>query len=302
MKSFRDFMMDRLAVESILYFDRKLFKNITEGKYEPTKEQLAKIEVELNLINEDTEKKYMQNDEEVELIKKYQAAPDSKEGREAMDKLVENKMGLIYAKVNAFIGTHPNQASSKDDMVQEASLALMKAIENFDVESGNIFNAYAIRCITGAIQNLNNPVRQKSVVAGKVDDNGQVAQVDSIDKVVSGARGEWADKDTTLGDSLPDENAATPGEGTFDDEMGWISDADADTKEKKAMLNDWMKRLSDKQQQALQLYFPAEKKDQKTYEEIGKALGMTKMGAKKLIDRTLAQLRKYAAEEFKEEE
>ena len=300
MDLFRSFIKDRLALESIYYYDRTLFKNIIAGKYEPTKEQLAKIDVEQSIIKEDEERKYLQNDEEVELIKTYQENPDSQEGRDAMTKLVENKMGLIYSKVNKFILLHPNVASTKDDLVQEASLALMKAIENFDVKSGNIFNAYAITCINGAIQNYNNPVRQKSVVAGKTDEKGQVTQMDSIDKVISGSHGEWADKDTTLGDSIPDEQAATPGEGTFDSELGWIADGDSKA-EKKALLNDWMKRLSDKEQLAIKLYFPSDKSDQKTYEEIGKELKMTKMGAKKLIDRTLSKLKKFAQEEFKEE-
>ena len=76
-------------------------------------------------------------------------------------------MGLIYSKVNKHLISHPNQVSHKDDLVQEASLALIKAIEEFDVNSKNIFNAYAIKCITGAILNAYNPVRQKSIVDGK---------------------------------------------------------------------------------------------------------------------------------------
>ena len=299
MDLFRSFIKDRLALESIYYYDRTLFKNIIAGKYEPTKEQLAKIDVEQSIIKEDEERKYLQNDEEIKLIKTYQENPDSQEGRDAMTKLVENKMGLIYSKVNKFLVLHPNLSDQREDLVQEASLALMKAIENFDINSKNIFNAYAIKCISGAIQNLNNPVRQKSVVAGKTDERGNVTQMDSIDKVISGSRGEWADKDTTLGDSIPDEQATTPGEGTYDQEVGWISDADSKA-EKKALLNDWMKRLADKEQTAIKLYFPEDGSKPKTYEEIGKEIGMTKMGAKKLIDRTLAKLKKFAAEEFKE--
>lgn len=302
MDLFRSFIKDRLALESIYYYDRTLFKNIAEGKYEPTPKQLAKIDMEQSIIKEDEEKAYLQNDEEVELIKTFQADPDSQEGRKAMEKLVENKMGLIYSKVNKFLIAHPEQASSREDLVQEASLALMKAIENFDVNSKNIFNAYAIKCISGAIQNYNNPVRQKSVVAGKRDEKtGEVTGMDSIDTVISGSRGEWADKDTTLGDTIPDENAHTPGEGTFDQELGWVSDSDSKA-EKKALLNDWMKRLSDKEQLAIKLYFPDDGSERLTYDEIAKKLGMkSKMGAKKLIDRTLDKLKKFAAEEFKEE-
>ena len=289
MKSFTAFTKDEfLALESIYYHDQHLFKFICEGKFEPTVDELAKIEMDEKLISESEDKSYLQNDEEVELIKKYQADPDSQEGRDAMDKLIENKMGLIYSKVNKHLITHPNQATHKDDLVQEGALALMKAIESFDVNSKNIFNAYAIKCITGAILNAYNPVRQKSVVDGKVDDVGNVTTTTSIDAPVSGSKGEWADKDMTVGDSIPDENALTPG-----------ADEDLNA-EKRAMLNDWVKQLPEREAKALRMYFPANKEDQKTFEEIGKELKMSKMGAKKLIDRIISNLKKKAAD-FSEE-
>lgn len=286
MKSFREFIKDEyLALESIYYHDEHLFKFICEGKYEPTKDQLEKIEIEEKLISESEEKTHLQNDEEVELIKTYQADPNSPEGREALDKLVENKMGWIYSKVNKHLITHPNQSSHRDDLVQEASLALIKAIEDFDVNSGNIFNAYAKRCIEGAILNAFNPVRQKSIVDGKVDENGNIASTVSVDAQVSGSRGDWADKDMTIGDLIPDESVKVPGD-----------DAEEIEKEKKALLHDWIKQLPEREQMAIKMYFPEEKDDQKTYEEIGKKLKMSKMGAKKLIDRIVSNLKKKADE------
>lgn len=286
MKLFTDFIKDEyLALESIYYHDEHLFKLICEGKFEPTKDEMEKIEMNEKLISENEEKKYLENDEEVELIKIYQADPNSDEGRDAMDKLVKNKMGLIYSKVNKHLITHPMQASYKDDLVQEAVLALMKAIENFDVNSGNVFNAYAISCINGAILNAYNPVRQKSVVDGKVDDKGNVTTTTSVDAQVSGSRGEWADRDMTVGDLIPDENILTPGD-----------DREEVEKEKRALLNDWIKQLPEREAKALRMYFPENKEDQKTFEEIGKELKMSKMGAKKLIDRIISNLKKKAAE------
>lgn len=286
MKSFTAFMKDEyLALESIYYHDQHLFKSICEGKFEPSKDEMEKIEMNEKLISESDEKSYLQNAEEVELIKKYQADPNSQEGREALDKLVENKMGLIYSKVNKHLLSHPNQATHKDDLVQEASLALMKAIENFDVNSENIFNAYAIKCITGAILNAFNPIREKSIVDGKVDENGNVTTTVSVDAQVSGSRGEWADRDMTVGDLIPDESVKTPGD-----------DSEEIENEKKALLNDWIKQLPEREQMAIKMYFPPNKEDQKTFEEIGKELKMSKMGAKKLIDRIISNLKKKAAE------
>lgn len=286
MKSFTQFMKNEyLALESIYYHDANLFKFICEGKYEPSKDEMEKIEMNEKLISESDEQSHLQNDEEVKLIKIYQADPDSTEGREALDKLVENKMGWIYSKVNKYLASHPAHASNKDDLVQEATLALMKAIDEFDVNSGNIFNAYAKVCIEGAILNTYNPVRQKSIVDGKVDENGNVTTTTSIDAQVSGSRGEWADRDMTVGDLIPDETVKTPGD-----------DSEEIEKEKRALLNDWIKQLPEREAKAIRMYFPPNKEDQKTFEEIGEELKMSKMGAKKLIDRVISNLKKKAAE------
>ena len=74
MESFKSFLTNEyIALESIMYLDRTLFKNICEGKYEPSAEALAKYELDNALLFEadesGDEKKYLQNDDEIELIK-----------------------------------------------------------------------------------------------------------------------------------------------------------------------------------------------------------------------------------------
>ena len=89
----------------------------------------------------------------------------------------------------------------------------------------------------------------------------------------------------TVGDLIPDESVKTPGD-----------DSEEIENEKKALLNDWIKQLPEREQMAIKMYFPPNKEDQKTFEEIGKELKMSKMGAKKLIDRIISNLKKKAAE------
>ena len=73
MKSFGKFLSEEyLALESLMQIDRTLFKNITEGKYALTAEQIEKYDLERSLIKEDDEKQYLENAEEVKLIQKYQ--------------------------------------------------------------------------------------------------------------------------------------------------------------------------------------------------------------------------------------
>jgi RNA polymerase sigma factor (sigma-70 family) len=143
------------------------------------------------------------------------------------------------------------------------------------IGSGNIFNAFAKKYITTAILNAFNPLRHK------VD----TLQTVSIDAPVSGSRGEWADKDTTIGDSIPDENSTLP----------WESGQSED--EERALLKDWLKRLPETEAKAIEMYFPANNEDKKTLEEIGAELKMTKMGVKKLIDRVVNKLKQFAKEE-----
>ena len=55
-----------------------------------------------------------------------------------------------------------------------------------------------------------------------------------------------------------------------------------------------MRRLPEKEAQAIQMYWLDNPR--KTYEEIGKRLGMTKMGARMLTQRVENKLREYAKE------
>jgi DNA-directed RNA polymerase sigma subunit (sigma70/sigma32) len=60
----------------------------------------------------------------------------------------------------------------------------------------------------------------------------------------------------------------------------------------------WNKKLNDKEAKAIKLRFSTKPDgSERTFEEIGQELGMTKMGAKLLIDRTLAKLKNFAKEE-----
>lgn len=285
MKSFKEFVNEEyLALESLRYIDRTLFKNICEGKYKPSDEELERFSQSLVFEDSDEENKYdnvkyMQNDEEVELIKKYQANPNSKEGMDALNKLVENKMPWVYDKVGKHLINHSYKQSHYDDLVQEASLAVVKAIEDYDINSGTIFNAFAKKYVTTALLNAYNPQRHK------VD----TLQTISIDTPVSGSRGEWADKDMTVGDTIPDESL-----------FNSILHAENEEEEnyQRALLNDWLKQLPEDEEKAIKMYFlPEEGEKAKTLNEIGKEIKMSKMGVQKLIKRVTAKLRQFAKEE-----
>lgn len=281
MKSFTNFMSeDFLAFEAIKYIDRKLFRNIENGKYLLSKEELEKYI--LNEANENKESRsHLENDDEIELIKIYQKDPNSKDAMDAADKLIRNKLPYIQKKVNDHIQTHPHKSSYRKDLEQEASLAIFKAMQNFDVESKNIFNAFAKKYIMTAILNYQNPNRHK------IDK----LQTVSLDSPVSGSRGDYADKDTSISDIIPDET----GIGNFFEK----NENDEVLQRRKILLNDWLKQLPPNEEKAIRMYFLTEKENGKspTFEEIGKEFGMGKMGAKKLVDRVIEKLKKFCKEQ-----
>lgn len=286
LKSFKEFLKEEyLAVESIRYLDDKIFKPFLAGKYNMTDAELKNWRNKQNLIKEDDDKYWMENDEELKLIETYQKDPDSPEGRDAMNKLVENKIPYVKSKVGKYIAAHPESISYKDDMEQECLIALTKAIEKFDTSSGNIFNAYVNKYISGTLTNFNNPNRQSSIVNGKGDSYGnhRVSTV-SIDTPVAGDNGEWADKEQTLGDKIEDNNARLPTDFT-DEEMA----------EHETILHDWYDTLPQAEQIAIKMYLPSAPGAKKaTFDEIGAALGMSKMGAQKLVNRVLIKIHKLA--------
>lgn len=290
LKSFREFLNEEyLVLESIRYLDDKVFKPFLAGKFNMTDAELKKWRNKQNLIKEDDDKYWLENDAEIKLIETYQKNPNSPEGRDAMNKLVENKIPYVKSKVGKYIAAHPEFASEKDDMEQEALISLTNAIEKFDVSSGNIFNAYANKYIAGALMNHNNPARQKSIVNGKGDSYGRDAlSVISLDTKIAGDNGDYADKEQTVADKIEDETQRQPWEETPEE-----------VAQHQSILHDWYETLPEQEKTAMKMYFPSDPDEKPaTLEEIGQAIGgMSKMGVQKLINRTIIKLRKLAEQE-----
>ena len=288
LKSFKEFLREEyLVLESIRHLDDRVFRPFLDGKYDMTPAELKAWRNRQSLIKEDDDKYWLENDAEVKLIETYQKDPHSPEGREALEKLIKNKIPYVKSKVGKYIAAHPEFVSEKSDMEQEALIALTNAIEKFDGGSGNIFSAFANGYIAGTLINHDNPQRQKSSVNGKGDSYGRNAvSVFSIDATPkSGEAGDYADKETSLAEKLEDPNQRRP----------W-DESPEELAEHAAILHDWYETLPEQEKIAMKMYFPPYS-DMKpaTLEEIGQAIGgMTKMGVQKLITRTIIKLRKLA--------
>lgn len=70
--------------------------------------------------------------------------------RRAKDKLVSSNLRLV----NMVVNRHINQARflTHQDLMQEGSVALMRAAEKYDPDVGSLFSTYATWCITGAVR------------------------------------------------------------------------------------------------------------------------------------------------------
>ena len=64
------------------------------------------------------------------------------------DKIFEENIGLIYMVIKRFSG----RGYDNEELFQIGAIGLLKAIERFDVESGNKFSTYAVPMIIGEIR------------------------------------------------------------------------------------------------------------------------------------------------------
>lgn len=78
-----------------------------------------------------------------ELIKRAQSGD-----REAMETLVEENSGLIWAVTRRFL----SRGTEADDLYQLGCLGFLKAVEGFDLTYGTQFSTYAVPKISGEIR------------------------------------------------------------------------------------------------------------------------------------------------------
>lgn len=279
MKSFLEFFNDEyLAIEGIEYLDKRIFTRLlNEDKtLIPSDEVILQQVKMLDSQNDsqDSKQNYINAQQEMQLLRTYKDNPTSQEGKEARAKIIENKMKYIYAIVHRLVRSGRIRGQNFQDAIQQGVLGLIYAIDNCDINKLNKgFTPYASHYISGYASNAFNYKRSKDITSGKSGD------VVSMDAEISGDRGQWADKEQTISDKISDNSANSPEELT-------------QTREQQALFQDFMRRLPEKQAKAIQMYWLDQPR--KTYEQIGKQLGMTKMGARMLTQRAQNKLKEFA--------
>ena len=220
------------------------------------------------------------------------------------DELVAAHIGLAEYLARRFA----NRGEPLDDLVQVASLGLLKAVDRFDPERGVEFSTYATHTIVGELKRhfrdkgwaVRAPRRMQElylrvgkVVATLGQELGrsptiaelaaevQVTEEDVLEALEAGQAYRFTSLDAPAG-----------GEGendTLGSRLG-TDDPDMDGAERRATLSPLLARLAPREQLILHLRFF----EGLTQSEIASRLGISQMHVSRLLARSVAQLRSEA--------
>jgi RNA polymerase sigma-B factor len=219
------------------------------------------------------------------------------------NELVEAHLGLAEYLARRFA----NRGEPLDDLVQVASLGLLKAVDRFDPERGVEFSTYATHTVVGELKRhfrdkgwaIRAPRRMQElylrlgkVVASLGQELGrsptiselavetEVSEEEVLEALEAGQAYRFTSLDAPTGDGDGDTLASRLGH----NDPGLI---DA---ERRATLSPLLSRLPEREQMILQLRFF----EGLTQSEIARRLGISQMHVSRLLARSVAQLRTAA--------
>ena len=195
-----------------------------------------------------------------------------------------------------------------DDLVQVASLALVKAIDRFDAARGNAFSSYAVPTIAGELKRhfrdrswAVRPPRGLQELALRVERAATrlTAQLDRAPTVreLGGATGNSDEEILEALHARGGRNALSlqasiggAGEQAELQDIIGADDSGYDQAEMRALLDDLMTGLPRRTREILRLRF----EEDLTQQEIGKLLGVSQMQISRITRQAISQLRHIA--------
>jgi RNA polymerase sigma-B factor len=220
--------------------------------------------------------------------------------------LVEAHIGLAEYLARRFT----NRGEPLDDLIQVASLGLLKAVDRFDPERGLEFSTYATPTIVGELKRhfrdkgwavrvprrvqelhlrLGSVVNVLSQDLGRSPTIGEIAQAASVSEedVLEAIEAGHAYRFTSL-----DAPSSAEEEGTLASQLGEDDQALVDSEHRMA-LSPLIARFPARERTILHLRFF----EGLTQSEIASRLGISQMNVSRLLARSLAQLRSSAEED-----
>jgi RNA polymerase sigma-B factor len=230
------------------------------------------------------------------------SSPGRPEFTEARDGLVELHMPLVEHLARRF----RNRGEPYDDLVQVATIGLIKAIDRYELERGVEFSTYATPTIVGEIKrhfrdkgwavrvprrlqelrlSISSATQQLSQELGRSPTVGELAKHLQLseDEVLEGL--ESANAYSTLSLDAPDSSGEEDAPAVLDSLGGW--DEQLEGVEYRESLRPLLAQLPDREKHILMLRFFGNM----TQSQIAERIGISQMHVSRLLARTLGQLR-----------
>jgi RNA polymerase sigma-B factor len=232
-----------------------------------------------------------------ELLARARDCTSSDERRTLEDEIVRLNLPLARSLASAFSG----RGLPLDDLVQVASLGLLKAVRGFDPDKGFEFLAYAVPTIRGEIRRhfrdagwtVRPPRRIQELQARVWAADAALTQTLQRRPTVPELAEELGVDPTELVEVWQAEGCFTPSSLDLGDETGTVgdrlgdSDNGYDVVEARLVIDQALRSLSDRDRTIVQLRF----REEWSQKQIGEVVGVSQMQVSRLLTRILADLR-----------
>jgi RNA polymerase sigma-B factor len=231
--------------------------------------------------------------------------------RAARDALVERFLPLAHYLARRYRGG----GDHADDLMQVASVGLLKAIDRFDPDRGVAFSSFAMPTIIGEIKRyfrdkgwavrVPRELQERSLAVDRLADELErelgrtptAAQIadrmsTSVEHVLEARAASWAHHGVSLDRPSGDEDDESR---TLVDTLGFTDEAFSRA-ESSVTFDGLLASLGDRERLVMNLRF----REDLTQAEIGARVGISQMHVSRLIRQSIEQLRELAAAEVSE--